>query len=67
MKSKYITPEITVVEFKVEAGFATSDPSRSFSLNIDQENGNYFSGGESANTGATLGGDDSYGNFFGDR
>ena len=24
MKSKYITPEITVVEFKVEAGFATS-------------------------------------------
>ena len=24
MKSKYITPEITVVEFKVEAGFAES-------------------------------------------
>lgn len=24
MKSKYITPEITVVEFKVEAGFAAS-------------------------------------------
>lgn len=24
MKSKYITPEITVVEFKVESGFAAS-------------------------------------------
>ena len=24
MKSKYITPEITVVEFKVESGFAQS-------------------------------------------
>ena len=38
MKSKYITPEITVVEFKVEAGFAES-------IQIEQ--------GESNSTGLT--------------
>ncbi|MBP5535912.1 MAG: hypothetical protein J6X62_03875 [Bacteroidales bacterium] len=65
MKSKYITPEITVVEFKVEAGFAASGDAPQGSLGL--RGGNFVESQNSGDGGyeaTSFGGSQTYDDLF---